>query len=535
MAGPQLKAQRCPVCSAPLEALAPAATSITCRYCGNVIAVEHRKPTAAETRAGFQQGRPPTLYVHTGGGGGKAVGCFVAGMIFFTVVLPLGAAFGGGCVRMVKNSVKPFPATCSVNEELHLSGKDWKDKGPAINAGTNCKIWVEGGKFGGDAFFVGKGSNVELHLENVEVVVTGTAIVADHNMKLFAKNSKIEGGQFAMKAEGNVELELEGGTFTGGKAALSLGSNPKVEAAGTAFVSKENGIVVSSNAKIDLKNKARIDAGKTGVVSESSLEFSQEDGILKAKTIGIKTTSNGKLNLSGVDLSTAANAIVADSSARITLTNTKLLASEIGVQTGSSSTIEVEGGTLVGKTAAVRVDSSVKVRFKGTTVQSDGVVVDARSGNSEVTAEGAKMTGGEAVVLAKTNTKLRLTKKSEARARDGLLAESNTEVACEDSTIEASTGIAIRVETNGNVKLTSGCKVTGKRRGLEGGTNLTLSVSQASIASDGIGVKGGSNGRLTFNRANIRGTEAALDFSGRVMSFDESDSQFIGARKTPGR
>src|SRR4051794_37701767 len=122
----KLSAQQCPQCSAPLD-IGKTDTQVKCHYCGNTISVERAKaPESA-----VQLPRPHTVYID------PRAGRVVSRILWLTfaipVLLPLSITLGPWLVRRAKSAAgASFPATCSLNEELEISGATFSGPGTLI-------------------------------------------------------------------------------------------------------------------------------------------------------------------------------------------------------------------------------------------------------------------------------------------------------------------------------------------------------------------------------------------------------------------
>ena len=142
----------------------PGVPQVTCRYCGHVIHVEHRKPPPV-----VAQFAPHTVYIDPNAAkAARNVGLIIALVTLIPILIPIAI----GVVPWMMRKMKPYPVACGTNGDIEISG-NYETTGPIVTSvGHNCKLHINDSKLKGSVLFKSDASNVELTLENVTIETT---------------------------------------------------------------------------------------------------------------------------------------------------------------------------------------------------------------------------------------------------------------------------------------------------------------------------------------------------------------------------
>jgi hypothetical protein len=447
-------------------------SDVPCRYCGNVIHVEHRKPPPNVHPFGQPGGMPSTtLYLDPDAmramsQAGKHVGLIIALTTLLPLFIGIVAGLGSWGLRAFKGSVRPFPAVCELNESIELSG-NYEGTGPLVNAGINCKIKIKNAKLKGSTLLEGSAANVEVTLENVTIETTDVLYHGGSNGKLRVKGGKLTSTSSVIDADSNAYVNLDGTTIESkDETAIKVKYNLKLEANNAKILGKAGAIETDSNAEITMKGTSEI----------------------SSPAIALKATSNLKLDAVGGKVEGGESAIVADSSAHIKAKGTVFTAKEKTIVLGSSADIDLSEGSVTSTSdSAFDIYGTGEYEFIGTTVQ-----------------------GTDAAINAKNGFKLRASKKARlvATQGNGVQSTTNFEFTLVDASVEgARAGVKAGVNTKG--KLSQGAKVSGKRGGILADGNMEIEAKDSAVEGGaGPGLQGTSNARIAFSKGTLRGAPA---------------------------
>lgn len=491
MAAPKVVSAKCPTCGANLP-VSPGIFQITCRYCQNVIHVEHRKPPP-EVRPFGSPGAMPsrTLYVDPAAmQAGRNVGLMILVVTLIPVVLPILFIGGPWALRSCKSALKPFPATCGLNEKVTVSG-DFETTGPIVTSvGHNCKLHIKNAKLKGGTLLKTDASNVELTLENVTLETTDVAVRSGANLKVKAIGSTLTSGAAVFDSDSNMHLTLEGTTLEGKSAAVKSKHNLKVHMDGGKIRGQKAGVDTDANFNLTMKNGAEI-AGASGAAVKTSSSFKLEAEGAKLDG-GLIVSSNANIEATGLAITAKDKAITATSSLKLDLTDGSI--------------------TSLGD-AAIEAESSMELYLVNSTVQ-----------------------GATNAINASSSAKVRASKKARIVALQGsaVVGSSSTELTVADATIEA-TVKAFRGTSGNKVKLTQGARLSGKQGGVEAESNLEVEATGATIeGGSGAALAGTSNARVMFRQGVLKGNPA-LQFQRKPSSLDLDGTRVEGAQQVPAR
>lgn len=438
----RLHAAKCPTCGAGIH-VDPGAASAVCRYCQNVITIEKRAPPPTATPFGVPGGMPSTtLYIDP-----KAIGratskvvAIIALTTLIPVLIPLAIFVGGPLVRGVKGTVRPFPATCGLNETLTLSGS-FDGPGPAITSvAHNCKITIKGSKIKAGALFDTSGSNVELTIVDSTIETTGAAVTAGVNTKIRVNGGSVKSGGAVVDAKHNLEVTLEGTT-------LESTAGATITAPGIDLRAKDS-TVRGKTAALEIDNLAEVKAEATTFEAEGSTFVFQTNpkvnltggAVISRTDRAIDGALNMELTVSGTKIQGAAGAVAASKG------NLKLKAS------GKASFVATDGD-------AVEVDTNGKLTFADATVEASRRAIKAGH-NLELTLKpGAQLTG----------------------KKGGVLADGNFEIDANGAAIDGGTGAGLEAR---------GAKVLMRGGSLKGDPALRFASRPATLELDGTQVVG---------------------------------------------
>ncbi|MBX3224351.1 MAG: hypothetical protein KF795_27800 [Labilithrix sp.] len=491
MAAPKVVSAKCPTCGANLP-VSPGIFQVTCRYCQNVIHVEHRKPPP-EVRPFGSPGAMPsrTLYVDPAMmQAGRNVGLIIALTTLIPILLPLLFIGGPWLVRSLKGAVKPFPATCGLNEKVTVSGS-FETTGPIVTSvAHNCKIHIKNAKLKGATLLATDAANVELTLENVTLETTGIAVRSGPNLTVKAIGSTLTSNAAVFESDSNLQLTLEGTTLESKTAAVKSKHNLKVYMDGGKIRGQKAGIDADANFKLTMKNGAEI-AGASGTA--------------------VKTTSSLKLDAEGAKL---------DGSLIVT----------------SNADIEATGLTITAKDKAIAATSSLKLDLTDGSLTSLGDVAIEAESSMEVDLVNSTVQGATHAITTSSNAKVRASKKTRIVALSGsaVVGSSNSELNVADATIEA-TAKAFRGTSSNKVKLTQGARLSGKQGGIEAESSLEVDATGATVeGGSGPALAATSGSRVAFRQGVLKGNPA-LQFQRKPTSLELDGTRIEGAQQVPAR
>jgi hypothetical protein len=495
VAAPKVVSAKCPTCGANLP-VPPGVHQVTCRYCQNVIHIEHRKPPPNVQPFGMPGYMPSTtLYVDPDAAkAGKAVGLIILFTALLPVLIPIFIFVVPLVAKGVKSSVKPFPASCSLNEEIQLSG-NYEGTGPLITeVGHNCKIHIKNAKLKGSTLLKTSASNITLTLDNVTIETTDPMVKAGSNLKVKVHKSTLTSAATVFDSDSNIEIEeLESSTIESkGGVAIKGRYNLKINAEDAKIRGKKAAIDAESNLTISMKKTS---------------EITSSDGP------AIKTSSGFKLEASGGKIDGADGAIIGSSSMSITAT----------------------GLTISSKEAALKVSSGLKLDFSdGSITSSTEAAIDGDSG-MDIELANAKITGADVAIKTSSGFRLKAEKKTQIVSTSGiaLVTSSNPDVTLEDSSLEGAR--AFKGTVNCKLKLQRGSRVAGKKGAIETEGNLQLDGTGAAIdGGSGPGLVTGYNARISFKQGTIKGTPA-IQAERKPANLELDGTSVVGEQKIPAR
>lgn len=485
----KLQSARCPTCGANLP-VPPNAPSVTCRYCGNFITIEHRKPPPTQL-----QGAPSTtLYIdpEEAAKAGRRVGCLVLSIVLFTVLLPVGIGVAPWAYGRIKNSIRPFPAVCETNELIELSG-NWEGNGPIIaSAGHNCKVHISKSRLKGTTLLKTTSSNVEITLVDTTIETTDVTLQSGSNMKVSITGGSVKSATTVLGGDSNMNVTLENTTVQStAEAAIKTGYNLKLGATSSKILGKKAALDVKSNADLTLKKASEITSEGTAIKTDSGLKIESEGGKIDGAAGAIVATSGAKITSTGTTFSSKDKAMTFSSGADLDLTDGAVLS---GADTG----IECDGGDFT---------------FIGTKVQ-----------------------GVPSAIEGKNGLKLKALKKAAlvSTGGDGIVVTSNAQLTVNDATIEGARR-AIKSTVNTKVKLGPGARLTGRKGGVFAESNLELETNGATIdGGTGPGIESAYNAKVVLQQGTVKGSPA-LSFARKPQILTIDGTQIQGEQKVPPR
>ncbi|HVJ95007.1 MAG TPA: hypothetical protein VM580_34750 [Labilithrix sp.] len=496
MAAPKVVSAKCPTCGANLP-IPPGIPQVTCRYCQNVIHIEHRKPPPNVQPFGAPGAVPSrTLYIdpNAAAQASKNVGCAIAIAVLFPILLPLVFGVGPWAVRSCKGAVKPFPVACGLNEELELSG-NFEATGPIVTSvGHNCKLHIKNSKLKGSTFIKTDAANMELTLDNVTIETTDRMIRTGANLKVHVQGSTLTSANAVFDSDSNMVIDAENSTFeSNNAAAIKAEHNLKLHLDGTKIRGKKAGVDSNANMELTMKHLS---------------EITSSDGV------GVKTTSSLKLEAEGGKIDGPSGALVVTSNANITATGLSLSSKERAIAASSSLKLDYTDGSIISLgDMAIDADSSMELLLVNTKVQAATTAINCE-GNSKIKAS-------KKTTIAGTTG-------------NGITTTSNSELVVADAAIEAGEK-AFKGGVNNKVKLSQGARLAGKKGGIESEGNFDLDATGATVeGGSGHALLAGYNARLTFKQGLLRGTPA-LQVERKPTSVDLSGTRVEGEQKIPAR
>lgn len=492
MAAPKVVPAKCPTCGANLP-IPPGVPQVVCRYCQNVIHVEHRKPPP-EVRPFGSPGAMPsrTLYidpdVHKAS---KAIAWIIFGACLLPVLIPIFIVVGPWAVRSFKGKVKPFPVTCGLNEEVEVSG-NFETTGPIVTSvAHNCKLHIKNAKLKGSTLIKTETFNMELTLENVTIETTETMIHAGSNLKVKMHGSTLTSAGPVFDSDSNMELDVDNTTIESkGAAAVKSKHNLKVRMEGGKIHGKKAGIDTDANLQLTMKKGAEIAASDGPAVKASSSVKVEADG---GKIDG------GFLVTSGAD-------------------------------------IVATGLTLTAKEKAITATSSLKLDWtEGSITSASDVAIDGDS-SMDLTLINTKVQGATTAIQCESSSKIKASKKTRIIGLNGygVVTSSNSEVVLNDAALEAGMK-AFKGTVNTKIKLAQGARMAGKKGGVDAEGNLEVEATGATLeGGSGPGLATGYNARISFKQGVLKGVPA-LQADRKPTSLELDGTRVEGDQKIPAR
>lgn len=492
MAVPKVVSSNCPTCGASLP-VTPGVPQVVCRYCQNVIQVEHRKPPPNVHPFGSPGAIPSrTLYVDPAAvsAAGRGVAIAVGASVAIPIVIGLVIAIAAAGAKTAKSALKSFPLACGLNEEIEVSG-NYETTGPLVTSvAHNCKLHIKNAKLKGASLVNTESFNMELSLDNVTLETTETAVHTGANLKA--------------KLNGSTVTTASGPVF-------DSDSNMEITATGSTIESKAaSGIKAQYNLKLRLENgkvrgkKAAVDADANMVLSmKKASELTSSEGV------GVKTSSSFKLEADGGKIDAPGGAIVMTSSGDLRATNLVLSSKEKTISASSSFKAQYEGGSITSTgDIALDGDGSLNLDLAGVTVQ------------------------GTTGINCDSSSKIKLTKKARVvgTTANGITAASNTELTIADASVEGAVK-AFKGGSNGKFKLAQGARLAGKKGAVATEGNVDVDATGATIdGAAGAGFLTGYNAKFSFRQGSIKGVPA-LQFASRPSSLDLEGTRVDGEQK----
>lgn len=493
VATPKVVSAKCPTCGANLP-VPPGAFQVTCRYCQNVIQVEHRKPPPEVRPFGTPGAMPSrTLYVDPTAAvaASKKVGLLIGFGVLVPFLLPLIIGLGPVALRLFKGTLKPYPIACGMNERITVSG-DFEGTGPIVtSAEHNCKLHIKNGKLKGSKLLDTTAFNIELTLENVTIETTEPMIRAGSNLVVKVKGSTLTAPGAVFDSESNMEIELEGSSVESKNAA--------------AIKSKHNLKVRMDNGKVHGK--------KAGFETDSSFSLTMKNGSEISASDGpaIKTASSFNLDAEGGKI-------------------------DGGLVMSSNGKIEATGLTITSKERAIAATSSLTLDYNDGSITSEGDAAIDGTSSLELTLTNTKVQGATAAIVSESNVKIKASKKTAIIGlRDnGITTTSNSELNLTDATVQAGAK-AFKGTVNDKLKLGQGARLIGQKGGIEVTSNVEINATGATLdGGSGPGLAIESNARVTFKQGSIKGTPA-LRYDRKPTRLELDGTRIEGGQKVPAR
>jgi len=482
---------KCPTCGANLP-VPPGANQVTCRYCQNVIHIEHKKPPPNVQPFGMP-GYVPSTTLYIDPAAAARAGKVATSVILVTTILPILIPILIFAVpkitKVLKSSIRPFPASCSINEEIVLSG-NYEGTGPLIaDANHNCKIRIKNAKLKGTTLLKTSASNISLTLENVTIETTDAMVKAGSNLKVKLHKSTLTSAGPVFESDSSLELE---------------------EVEGSTIESKE-GIAIRGrhNLKINV-GESKIRGKKAAIDSDSSLTLSMKRNteITASDGPAIKTSSNFKLDANGGKIEGADEAIVASSSLKLNAT----------------------GLTIAAKRTALKVESGAQIDFSDGSISSASEAAIESTSGTKIDLSNAKVTGADVAIKTGSGLKLTAEKKTQIVSTSGVGIAGSGELTLDDSTVE-SAAFAMQLGVNSKVKLHRGARLAGKNGGIEAQTNFQIDGTGATIdGGSGPGLATNINARISFKQGTLKGNPA-IQASRKPLDLTLEGTSVVGGQR----
>ena len=492
MAALKVVSAKCPTCGANLP-VPPGVHQVTCRYCQNVIHVEHKKPPPGIQPFGSPGVMPSrTLYVdpdlHKAS---KALAWVILGACLLPVLIPIAIVVIPWATKAFKGKVKPFPVACGLNEEVEVSG-NFETTGPLVTSvAHNCKLHIKNAKLKGSTLVKTETYNMELTLENVTIETTDTMVHTGSNLK----------------------VKLHGSTLTSAAAVFDTDTNMEIDV--------DNSTIESKNA--------------TAVKGKHNLKVRMEGGKIRGKKAGIDSNANLALTMKkGAEVTgTDGPAVKTDSSFKLEADGGKI---DGGLLVSSGADIVATGLTLTAKEKAITASSSLKLDWtEGSITSASDIAIDGTS-SMDLTLINTKVQGATTAIKCESSSKIKASKKTNIVGVSGygVLTSSNTEVVLNDAALEAGTK-AFKGTVNNKVKLAQGARMAGKKGGIDSEGNLEVEATGATLeGGTGAGLQAGYNARISFKQGVLKGVPA-IQTERKPTSLELAGTRIEGEQKIPAR
>lgn len=444
----KLHAAKCPTCGADLR-VDPNAPNVLCRFCQNLIVIEKRAPPpdvaallgalggvpSAQAHASQVHISSRTLYIdpktiRTT----RAVVWGFAALMAVPVLLPIGALVIWPLLQTVKGSVRPFPATCGLNETLTLSG-DFNGPGPAITSvGHNCKVTIKKSKIKAASLVDTSAVNFELTITDSTIDTTGPLLRVGTNTKLHVKGGSLKSdGQVVVTKGHNLEIRLEGATLEsrgdtaiksssvnleaknatvrGKKSALDIDGHAEIDAEGTTFEAQGPTLVFDA-AKIELTGGSVTSKTDRAIKGDNGVGLTVSGTKVQGATDAVSVTSNFRLEATDKAsflAGTGHGLAVAGSNGNLTLMDATVDAGRAAVEGDVNLTIELgPGARLSGKKGGVSSPGNFKLDANGATIDGGaGAGLEVRGG-AEISMLNGALKGNPALSIPRRPAKLEL-------------------------------------------------------------------------------------------------------------------------------
>lgn len=458
---------------------------VKCQYCGTSLHVERARLPRTTTQ------QQPANVVYVPPAPSRALGCVLLTVGLGTVALPLALTFGPSLARQVGHSMRPFPAVCSMNEELHLSG-DFTSDGVLIQAAHNCKITIEGSKLKGKSLLDANAFNVEVTLKNVTLETSETSIRLGSNAKIKVEGGSIRSEGWIFEIDANPQLDLQSTKLEGGKGIATDSVNLKLSAEQTSFRAGKSAFELGSNADLRFRKEVELIANEVGIQGEHNLQIRADAPKLQAGDALVVSGSSAKLSFDGA----------------------KLDAGKRGFVLGSVSQLTLNGGQLL--------------------VQA-GPALDGRASSVGLSASGARIESTADGFLAGTGARLTLANQARLVSSRGsaFVGEGHARIELEDATVTAE---RTAVSCGSHCKLTlTRSELQGKTGGVKVGSHASFLVNSCTIqGGSGPGIAATYATELTVQQGTVQGAPALLT-ERRPNTLELAGVNLIGGQRIPGR
>ncbi len=369
---PDLRANVCPKCSAPLQ-VGPYDLDVQCRYCGTSVRVRDPAPPPPPPPVSqFGHGAPMhpaapnivivmgpgeshhdhhfTPAVHAAHASSWIIWAVVMGVVALTAIP--GALLGTG----VLSRKTSLPTTCGVNGRVVVEGKDvGAVTDTLVHAGVNCEITLKRVRGKTEGAIVEGGPNLKIVIEDSDIEAGGRGLDVGPNATVTLRRTKIRAKDDGVKADTNLDLTCDGCSITSQGTAVAAGMN----------------------AKIKLSNQAALSGATDGVDLGISGSLEAQGSKISGRAVGVHGGSTGlTLRLRGGTVVTGATAVHGSNSVKVRLEGATLEGKEIGLEADSVD-FEAKDGTLVGPKAALSLSRAPSSRSGLDKLKLDGPLLIA--------------------------------------------------------------------------------------------------------------------------------------------------------------
>jgi hypothetical protein len=465
-----------------------------CRYCQNVIHVEHRKPPP-EVRPFGSPGAMPsrTLYVDPDAAvkAGRGVGCAILIGVAVPILIPLAIGVGPWAVRSCKGAIRPFPVACGMNEEITVSG-NYESAGPIVTS-------------------------------------------VGHNCKLHIKNAKLKGSTLVKTDSYNMELTIEGSTIETTEPMVHTGSNLKVKVLGSTLTSATTVLDTDTNMVVDLQNSTIESKNGIAVKTKHNLKSQMENSKVRGKKAAFDADANFSLTMKkGSEItSSEGTAVKTTSSFKLEAEGGKI---DGGLIVTSGANIEATGLSISGKEKAILATSSLKLDYTDGSITSLADMAIDGDSSMDLTLINTKLQGATTAINCESSSKIKASKKTRIIGLQGygVTTTSNTELNLNDAAVEAGVK-GFKGTVNTKIKLAQGARVAGKKGGIDAEGNLEVDATGATLeGGSGPALAAGYNARITFKQGALKGVPA-LQLERKPTSIDLEGTRVEGDQKIPAR